>query len=135
VKVRNGFVSNSSSSSFICDVCGSVKSGWNLSLQDADMIECANGHTVCTSHLLKEAEIGEDDDATEVAYSYPIDCCPICQMKVVTDDEMLKYLLLQNYNTFKEAKEKYTELINTQFSSNYKEFSAFLKKGDIKESK
>ena len=50
MKIRNGFVSNSSSSSFICDVCGSCESGMDVSVRDCGMIECENGHTFCEEH-------------------------------------------------------------------------------------
>jgi hypothetical protein len=53
VKIRKGFVSNSSSSSFTCDVCGSTESGMDLCLSDIGMSECENGHTICDSHKLK----------------------------------------------------------------------------------
>ena len=53
MKVRKGFVSNSSSSSFICDVCGNDYSGMDASLEDAMMYECSNGHTFCEDHLEK----------------------------------------------------------------------------------
>jgi hypothetical protein len=50
MKIRNGFVSNSSSSSFICDVCGDVESGMDMSASDFDMVECVNGHCFCNDH-------------------------------------------------------------------------------------
>lgn len=46
MKFRKDFVTNSSSSSFVCDICGNVESGWDMSLQEAEMVECVNGHTV-----------------------------------------------------------------------------------------
>ena len=49
MKIRSGFVSNSSSSSFLCDVCGCMESGYDASLADMEMHECVNGHTVCDS--------------------------------------------------------------------------------------
>lgn len=36
MKHRLGFVSNSSSSSYTCDVCGETESGWNLCLSDME---------------------------------------------------------------------------------------------------
>lgn len=51
VKFRKGFVSNSSSSSFICDICGEEESGYDISLSDADMVMCENGHIICKYHL------------------------------------------------------------------------------------
>jgi hypothetical protein len=57
MKIRNGFVSNSSSSSFTCDVCGESQSGMDMGLSEAGMFECENGHTCCESHQLETKEI------------------------------------------------------------------------------
>ena len=54
MKIRIGFVSNSSSSSFLCDFCGNDASGWDMCLTDAEMFMCENGHTICLSHLTEE---------------------------------------------------------------------------------
>lgn len=51
MKIRNGFVSNSSSSSFICDVCGNSECGYDISLEDCQMYECVHGHTFCEDHV------------------------------------------------------------------------------------
>lgn len=56
MKIRKGFVSNSSSSSFTCDVCGETESGMDCSLSDILMRECKNGHTFCDSHAEKLLE-------------------------------------------------------------------------------
>lgn len=50
-KIRNGFVSNSSSSSFICDFCGYDESGFDLCLSDVNMSQCEKGHTFCNDHV------------------------------------------------------------------------------------
>ena len=50
MKLRNGFVSNSSSSSFTCDVCNGTESGWDLCMSEAEMSECKNGHIFCNDH-------------------------------------------------------------------------------------
>ncbi len=50
MKIRNGFVSNSSSSSFTCDVCGTTEAGMDASARDFDMSECVNGHVFCNDH-------------------------------------------------------------------------------------
>jgi len=52
MKTRMGFVSNSSSSSFICDVCGNVESGYDLSAREAGFYRCLSGHEFCESHLI-----------------------------------------------------------------------------------
>lgn len=51
MKRRSGWVSNSSSSSFICDVCGDVEAGYDASASDFDMTNFECGHTVCDGHF------------------------------------------------------------------------------------
>ena len=55
-KYRTGFVSNSSSSSFTCDICGETASGMDMVLSDADMFSCENGHICCNSHQIETPE-------------------------------------------------------------------------------
>ena len=55
-KIRNGFVSNSSSSSFVCDLCGYETGGWDMCLSEAEMFECENGHTLCDEHMLQPTQ-------------------------------------------------------------------------------
>ena len=115
MKTRLGFVSNSSSSSFICDITGVVESGMDMSLEDAGMVECINGHTFSEDFLLgsfedvekqwqkdnnvdeedeEDEEDGEDDDYySEAREGVPEKFCPICQLQKMTKDDMLKYLL------------------------------------------
>ena len=52
MKIRKGFVSNSSSSSFTCDFCGEDVSGYDLTRGEARMSTCENGHTICDDHQI-----------------------------------------------------------------------------------
>lgn len=120
MKARKGFVSNSSSSSFICDVCGEQSSGWDMTYQDAEMVCCKNGHEFCEVHLIggnKTLERLEDEDREdydeEWRYELPIEYCPICQMEVVTDSDMVKYLLKSLGKTSKDAKKDIRDQFKT----------------------
>jgi hypothetical protein len=46
MKIRVGFVSNSSTSSFICMKCGEIEAGMDCSESDFGMFTCENGHTL-----------------------------------------------------------------------------------------
>ena len=60
MKYRKCHVTNSSSSSFVCDICGHVASGWDLNINDAEMYQCVNGHTFCQDEALMDYGDKED---------------------------------------------------------------------------
>lgn len=57
MKIRKGFVSNSSSSSFVCDVCGKNASGYDLSLSESAMSWCQASHIFCDKHADEDYNI------------------------------------------------------------------------------
>ena len=88
MKIRSGFVSNSSSSSFICEVCGNIESGYDLSFSDREMCECENGHILDNSHVITAAKVEREDlDYFEINK----EACPICMMSKITEDDQLRY--------------------------------------------
>lgn len=130
MKIRNGFVSNSSSSSFICDVCGAEASGWDMSMDEAGTVQCVNGHMFCEDHLddmteddknaIKQELIDryleylrknnpdatEDDvpsyAADEWGYNISASHCPICNRTVIRDQDMTEFLL-QKFSLTRDA--------------------------------
>ena len=122
VKIRKGFVSNSSSSSFVCDITGHTESGWDMSLSEVDMYECENGHTFLREYALfsddirsQILELFEEDikeyngeslwedlqtaesledfgDVEEFSYSLPECACPICTFKVYSESDMKLFM-------------------------------------------
>ena len=56
MKTRLGFVSNSSSSSFTCGICGTTESGMDASWQDWDWHGCEHGHIFCCDEVVEVDE-------------------------------------------------------------------------------
>ena len=54
MKFRKDFVTNSSSSSYVCEICGRTESGYDLSLRDCEMMVCVNGHIFCCDEALEK---------------------------------------------------------------------------------
>lgn len=54
MKFRKDFVTNSSSSSYVCEICGRSECGYNLGLSECEMYECVNGHVFCCDEALEK---------------------------------------------------------------------------------
>ena len=109
MKIRTGFVSNSSSSSFICDITGNCFSGMNAELADSDMYMCANGHTFQEEFLIGEVEEVDENDPRVVSFHH----CPLCQLKEFKVQDLLGYACKKLNMSIDELKQE----ISTKYHS------------------
>lgn len=65
MKIRKGFISNSSSSSFICDICGTMESGYHSSASELGFAELPCGHTICESEVISISDEEFEEFAVE----------------------------------------------------------------------
>ena len=99
MKIRAGFVSNSSSSSYVCQICGRSDSGWDASANDLGFFECVNGHLFCDDEILdhhsdKKEENEDEENKDEDSDDYiPEVGCPICQFQSSSKRDIAAYLL------------------------------------------
>lgn len=90
MKIRMGFVSNSSSSSFICEVSGEMYSGYDANLENFDLVSCQNGHIFGSQYIKGTKEYIENEDDEEYL---KLSCCPICTLQHIAPETTLNYLL------------------------------------------
>lgn len=122
MKIRNGFVSNSSSSSFVCDVCGSQYEGYDGQYDGVVKYECSNDHIYCCGFieldvegkrrvLIKDSDNQKDADKAQSASTadieelweelwedgdyIPEESCPLCQFVQISDTDLANYLMEQ----------------------------------------
>lgn len=97
MKIRQGFVSNSSSSSFICDLTGEDFDTGYMSYADCGVVGCVNGHGFAfDGYPDVEAYLASDqgENADDKFYALPAELCPICNgsAKKVLVEKMTKEL-------------------------------------------
>lgn len=124
MKFRKGFVTNSSSSSFICQICGNVESGFDIGYNDAGFVGCENGHEFCEKHILypdnkewMEYIYTNEDWEYELSEKY----CPICQMQELRDSDLIDYVATKGM-----TRENILEEIRGNFET-YDDFKRYLK--------
>lgn len=120
MKTRNGFVSNSSTSSFVCTVCGTVE-GYSdcIGAEDMGISACEHGHEFCHEHLLP---IGDNDEHGSEYYEVPSSRCPICTMTAI--DAYEEVMFLRKVLGWKEG--EVLEQVKIR-CKDYDEFQAFIK--------
>jgi len=118
MKIRAGFVSNSSSSSFVCEICGRSESGFDASHKEFDFVRCPNGHLICSEEAYEFDEPEEcDEECDECEREYcsedediPENACPICLFEVSSKSDIKRYLFkrygIPEEDVFAEVKKK-----------------------------
>jgi hypothetical protein len=92
MKIRTGFVSNSSSSSFICEVCGDTFESYDQGISDFGLVECDRDHLFCESHAVNLKPDGSYEYSETIGENKINSIhCPICQLKSITDLMALAY--------------------------------------------
>jgi hypothetical protein len=123
MKIRAGFVSNSSSSSYICEVCGDTFEAWDEGISRFHLVQCNQDHLFCECH-----RINPNPDGTYIMYEEEgednqIDSihCPICQMQEITNDMVLTYLIHKSGMKFNEVKDEMKKSFET-----FEEFQSYI---------
>lgn len=137
MKIRQGFVSNSSTSSFTCSACNCIEAGREVGLEDLDMFHCENGHYIhkeCAgwpcldppegyikAYVEKYSNEDNSEDRLEdlkedAEYEYldniPYKYCPVCCFSKLSNKDELAYYR-HKLNT---TKEKTREEIIKEFT-------------------
>jgi hypothetical protein len=117
--IRKAFIANSSSSSFVCNVCGETESGFDESAEGLGMIYCENDHCLhlecCEFGDVTEEEYKKDDETIFSSY------CPICTMKEIDFGDLNRYLRKLHGKTYKQIEQEIKDRFPT-----YNKFMEFL---------
>ena len=103
MKTRNSLVSNSSSSSFVCCICGGIEAATDdQCMSDFDMDVCINRHEI-------------HNDCKKQFSNLTINDCPICSLQALTDYEELQFMRKLISATPESNLEKVQSLFKTYF--------------------
>jgi len=91
MKIRNGFVSNSSSSSFICEVCGEEACGMDLCLSEVGMSKCEKGHCFCDEHQISEITATDKKEIILTCYEVQDNPAEKEKIKAMDDIQIKRY--------------------------------------------
>lgn len=124
MKLRSGFVSNSSSSSYVCEVCDETFEAWDEGISHFNLVMCDEyDHLFCEDHRINPNEDGkytmyeDEDDGNRIDSKH----CPICQMKEVSKYMVMTYILKKLNMNMQEVRNEMMELF-----ANYEEFDRFI---------
>lgn len=92
MKIRNGFVSNSSSSSFICDICGESETYYD-GLSDVDAVRCKDDIHSYHLECAKKFDLVMVEDDYYGGESVTTETCPCCNLKILTKGDKLAFLI------------------------------------------
>lgn len=133
MKIRYGFVSNSSASSFVCNLCGYSIDGWSDDYDDDHRVCDEYGHELCGScannaQLIKDNYDGDDFwDEYETSDTILSKNCPLCQMIKFKNDELVKFFLQQEQI----SREHLIQKLKSTFGT-YEQFRKFIDTGEVK---
>lgn len=119
MKIRSGFVSNSSSSSFVCAICDGAEYG---ELDEVEMVECPKCGNIIHYHCCSDYEKVERA-AMKSGGECPEELCPICSFSVIARYDKLKYVFKKLGITEQDAE---NEILNRFI--NYDQFCKFMNK-------
>ena len=96
MKIRTNFVSNSSTSSFVCNVCNEIESDSDLSFRDTTFLRCENGHTFCPSHKIGKREDKESvsNDIIRIRHwitQYSLEEYEVKKLQAMSDKELREW--------------------------------------------
>lgn len=127
MKIRAGFVSNSSSSSFMCEICAlEVETFEEEPIYSQGMIQCENYHIFCFKHINSKFKIINNIPKTffyRGRRTEPLkkEYCPICNLETTSEFNMMRYVYLLE----KKNKKEIVEEIKNKFKT-HKELMDFL---------